>query len=68
MPLAMSPGRDFAAGAISGIATALVGMAGPPVLLYLLLTGAGAENFACDAPFVFFAFVRSNADGPCRDD
>jgi len=39
-PLAMTPGRDFAAGAISGIATALVGMAGPPVLFYLLLTWA----------------------------
>ena len=43
-PLAMSPGRDFAAGAISGIATALVGMAGPPVLLYLLLTGAAPQT------------------------
>ena len=39
-PLAMSPGRDVVAGAISGIATALVGMAGPPVLIYLLLGGA----------------------------
>lgn len=43
-PLAMSPGRDLAAGAISGIATALVGMAGPPVLIYLLLAGAGART------------------------
>jgi len=39
-PLAMSRGRDVVAGAISGIATALVGMAGPPVLIYLLLGGA----------------------------
>jgi uncharacterized protein len=38
--LAMRPGRDVAAGAISGVATALVGMAGPPVLIYLLLGGA----------------------------
>jgi uncharacterized membrane protein YfcA len=38
-PLAMSPGRDLTAGAFSGIATALVGMAGPPVVIYLLLTG-----------------------------
>jgi uncharacterized protein len=38
-PLAMSPGRDLTAGAVSGIATALVGMAGPPVVIYLLLTG-----------------------------
>jgi uncharacterized membrane protein YfcA len=39
-PLAMRPGRDVAAGAVSGVATALVGMAGPPVLIYLLLGGA----------------------------
>src|SRR5262249_51169527 len=39
-PLAMTSGLDFAAGAISGIANALVGMAGPPVLIYLLLTGS----------------------------
>jgi uncharacterized membrane protein YfcA len=38
--LTMRPGRDVAAGAISGVATALVGMAGPPVLIYLLLGGA----------------------------
>jgi uncharacterized membrane protein YfcA len=37
--LGMSPGRDLAAGMVSGIATALVGMAGPPVLIYLLLAG-----------------------------
>jgi uncharacterized protein len=43
-PLAMSPGRDFAAGAVSGIATALVGMAGPPVLFYLLLTRAAPRT------------------------
>jgi uncharacterized protein len=39
-PLPMSPGLDFAAGAVSGVATVLVGMAGPPVLIYLLLGGA----------------------------
>ena len=31
-PLAMSAGRDLIAGAVSGIASAVVGMAGPPVL------------------------------------
>ena len=36
----LSPGRELATGAVSGIATALVGMAGPPVLIYLLLAGA----------------------------
>lgn len=39
-PLVMRPARDVAAGAVSGVATALVGMAGPPVLIYLLLGGA----------------------------
>jgi uncharacterized membrane protein YfcA len=43
-PLAMSPGRDLAAGAISGIATAVVGMAGPPVLIYLLLAGTAPRT------------------------
>ena len=38
--LAMTPGRDLAAGAVSGAATALVGMSGPPVLIYLMLAGA----------------------------
>ncbi|MGH7095283.1 MAG: sulfite exporter TauE/SafE family protein [Stellaceae bacterium] len=37
---AMRPGRDLAAGAVSGAANALVGMAGPPVLIYLMLGGA----------------------------
>jgi uncharacterized membrane protein YfcA len=37
---AMRPGLDLGAGVVSGIATALVGMAGPPVVIYLLLTGA----------------------------
>lgn len=39
-PFGLRPGRDLATGAVSGIATALVGMAGPPVLIYLLLAGA----------------------------
>jgi uncharacterized membrane protein YfcA len=33
--VAMNPRRDLAAGVISGIANAMVGMAGPPVLIYL---------------------------------
>ena len=40
---AMSPGLDLAAGAVSGIASALVGQPGPPVLIYLLLAGAAAR-------------------------
>jgi uncharacterized protein len=42
--LAMSPGRDLAAGMLSGIATALVGMSGPPVVVYLLATGASPRT------------------------
>jgi uncharacterized membrane protein YfcA len=42
--LAMSPGRDLAAGAFSGFAGALVGQPGPPVLIYLLLAGTAAST------------------------
>jgi hypothetical protein len=41
---AMSPGLDLAAGAVSGVAGALVGQPGPPVLIYLLLAGAAART------------------------
>ena len=43
-PVAMSPARDLGAGIVSGIATAMVGMAGPPVLIYLLLAQTGAAT------------------------
>jgi len=43
-PPALSRGGDLGAGAASGIATALVGMAGPPALIYLLLAKAGATT------------------------
>jgi uncharacterized membrane protein YfcA len=36
--------RDLAAGAVAGVATALVGMAGPTVLIYLLLAGTAAQT------------------------
>ena len=36
----LRPGRDLAVGAVAGISTGLVGMAGPPVLIYLLLSRA----------------------------
>ena len=41
---ATSPGLDLAAGAVSGIAGALVGQPGPPVLIYLLLAGTAART------------------------
>jgi uncharacterized protein len=40
----MSPGLDLAAGIVSGIASALAGQPGPPVLIYLLLAGAAART------------------------
>ena len=43
-PFARTQARDLAAGAVSGAATALVGMAGPPVLIYLLLAGTAAQT------------------------
>jgi uncharacterized protein len=36
--LRMRPGRDITAGAAAGAATALVGISGPPVVIYLMLT------------------------------
>ena len=41
---AMSPSLDLAAGAVSGVASALVGQPGLPVLIYLLLVGAAAKT------------------------
>jgi uncharacterized membrane protein YfcA len=43
-PFGRTQPRDLAAGAVAGVATALVGMAGPPVLIYLLLTGTSAQT------------------------
>jgi uncharacterized membrane protein YfcA len=43
-PFGRTRNRDLAAGAVAGVATALVGMAGPPVLIYLLLAGTAAQT------------------------
>src|SRR5712675_2461887 len=51
---AMSPGLDLAAGAVSGIAGALVGQPGPPVLIYLLLAGTAARTMRATL-LAFFA-------------
>lgn len=51
-----SRGSDLVAGAVSGIATALVGMAGPPVLIYLLLAGAATQVIRATL-LAFFALV-----------
>jgi uncharacterized protein len=55
-PLAMRRHRDLAAGAVSGVAAALVGMAGPPVLIYLLLAGAASQVIRATL-LAFFALV-----------
>lgn len=44
VPLRRTRTRDLVAGAVAGSATALVGMAGPPVLIYLLLAGTAAQT------------------------
>ena len=41
--IALNPFADLAAGVVAGAATALVGMSGPPVLIYLMLAGAPAQ-------------------------
>jgi len=50
----MRPARDLIAGVVSGVATALTGMSGPPVLIYLMLAGA-APRIARATLFAFFA-------------
>lgn len=54
--LAGSRNRDLAAGAVSGIVTALAGMAGPPVLIYLMLAGATSQTIRATL-LAFFALV-----------
>ena len=51
-----SGGGEMAAGAVSGAAAALVGMAGPPVLIYLLLAGAASQTIRATL-LAFFALV-----------
>jgi uncharacterized membrane protein YfcA len=74
LPLVMSPGLDLAAGAVSGVAGALVGQPGPPVLIYLLLAGTAARSVRATL-LAFFALsygvtlASHAADGwhPCPD-
>jgi uncharacterized membrane protein YfcA len=54
--VAMTRTRDLAAGAVSGAAAALAGMAGPPVLIYLMLTGAASQTIRATL-LAFFALV-----------
>jgi uncharacterized protein len=54
--LAMTAGRDLTAGAVSGAATALVGMSGPPVLIYLILVEAPPRTVRATL-LAFFAVI-----------
>jgi uncharacterized membrane protein YfcA len=54
--LLLRPSRDVAAGAVAGAATALVGMSGPPVLIYLMLAGAPAPTVRATL-LSFFALI-----------
>ncbi len=53
-PFCRTRTRDLAAGAVAGVATALAGMAGPPVLIYLLLAGTAAQTMRATL-LAFFA-------------
>jgi hypothetical protein len=59
----MSPGLDLAAGVVSGIASALVGQPGPPVLIYLLLAGAAAKTVRATL-IAFFALSQTRRAPP----
>jgi len=54
--IALRPAGDLAAGAVAGGATALVGMSGPPVLIYLMLAGAPAPTVRATL-LSFFALI-----------
>jgi uncharacterized membrane protein YfcA len=58
--------RDLAAGAVAGVATALVGMAGPTVLIYLLLAGTAAQTVRATL-LAFFALSYGATCVSCRD-
>ncbi|HTW51562.1 MAG TPA: sulfite exporter TauE/SafE family protein [Stellaceae bacterium] len=54
--IATGPRGDFAVGAVAGVATGLVGMAGPPVLIYLMLGGAPMRSVRATL-IGFFALI-----------
>jgi uncharacterized membrane protein YfcA len=61
-PFGVKPGIEIATGSVAGVATALVGMAGPPVLIYLPLAGAPPRTVrATLLSFFAFAYAASLA-------
>jgi uncharacterized membrane protein YfcA len=60
--LSLNPIGDLAVGIVAGAATALVGMSGPPVLIYLMLAGAPAQLArATLLSFFFFIYAATVA-------
>ena len=58
----MKPGIEIATRLVAGVATAVVGIAGPPVLIYLLLVGASSRAVrATLLSFFAFAYAASLA-------
>jgi uncharacterized membrane protein YfcA len=54
--LAMHPVGDLVAGAAAGAASGLVGMPGPPVVIYLIMVGAPAQ-MSRSTQIAFFALI-----------
>jgi hypothetical protein len=54
--LTMHPAGDLVAGAAAGAATGLVGMPGPPVVIYLIMAGAPAQ-MSRSTQIAFFALI-----------
>lgn len=54
--IALTPSRDLAVGAVAGVATGLVGMAGPPVLIYLMLARVPMTTMRATL-IAFFALI-----------
>jgi uncharacterized membrane protein YfcA len=52
----VKPGIEIATGSVAGVATAILGMAGPPVLIYLLLAGTPPRTVRATL-LSFFAFA-----------
>lgn len=54
--LALTAAGDLAAGAVAGAATGLVGMPGPPLVIYLIMAGAPAQKSRA-TQIAFFALI-----------
>ncbi len=57
--LSLNPIGDLAVGLVAGAATALVGMSGPPALIYLLLAGARPQLVRATLLSFFFCIYAA---------